>query len=105
MATATKPLPRSRVQDAFRAALRESGIPKRACLHTLRHAWATHRLATGVHRRLIQAYLGHHSPATTALYTPLPRQAQELAGIASNPPHGGSVMVDRAAIFRTPGPA
>jgi integrase/recombinase XerD len=82
MATATKPMPRARGQDACRAALRESGIPKRACLHTWRHSWATHRLETGVNLRLIQAYLGHNSPATTALYTPLTLQAQEMAGVA-----------------------
>jgi integrase/recombinase XerD len=84
MATATKPMPRSSVQDAFRAALRESGIPKRACIHTLRHSWATHLLETGVNLRLIQEYLGHNSPATTALYTPLTLQAQEMAGVAIN---------------------
>lgn len=84
MATATKPMPRSSVQDAFRAALRESGIPKRACIHTLRHSWATHLLETGVNLRLIQEYLGHNSPATTALYTHLTLQAQEMAGVAIN---------------------
>jgi site-specific recombinase XerD len=50
----------------------------------LRHAWATHLLATGVNLRLIQEYLGHNSPATTALYTHLTLQAQEMAGAASN---------------------
>jgi integrase/recombinase XerD len=84
MATATKPMPRSSVQDAFRVALRESGIPKRACIHTLRHSWATHLLETGVNLRLIQEYLGHNSPTTTALYTHLTLQAQEMAGVAIN---------------------
>ena len=84
MATATKPRPRSSVPDAFRAALRKSGIPKRACIHTLRHSWATHLLETGVNRRLIQESRGHHSPATTALHTHLTLQAQELAGVAIN---------------------
>jgi integrase/recombinase XerD len=84
MATAVKPMPRSRVPDAFRTALHESGLRKRACIHTLRHSWATPRLEAGVNRHLIQASLGHHSPATTALYTPLTLQAQELAGVAIN---------------------
>jgi site-specific recombinase XerC len=84
MATAPKPRPRSRVQDAFRAALRASGLPKRACIHTVRPAWATHRRATGVHRRRSQAYLGHHAPATTALDTQLPLQAHAMAGVAIN---------------------
>jgi integrase/recombinase XerD len=84
MATATTPMPRSSVPDAFRAALRKSGSPKRACIHTLRHAWATHRLETGVNLRLIHVYRGHHSPATTALDTPLTLQAQAMAGVALN---------------------
>ena len=54
MATAVKPMPRSSVQDAFRTALHESGLRKRACLHTLRHSWATPRLEAGVNLRLIQ---------------------------------------------------
>jgi len=37
MSTATQPMPRSSVQDAFRAALKASGIHKRASVHTLRH--------------------------------------------------------------------
>jgi integrase/recombinase XerD len=84
MSTASTPMPRSSVQDAFRAALRESGIHKQACIHTLRHSWATHLLETGVNLRLIPEYLGHNSPATTALYTHLTLQAQEMAGVAIN---------------------
>ena len=84
LSTASTPMPRSSLQDAFRAALQESGIHKRACVHTLRHSWATPRLEAGINRRLIQAYLGHQSPSTTALYTHLTLQAQELAGVAIN---------------------
>jgi integrase/recombinase XerD len=45
---------------------------------------APHLLETGVNLRLIQEYLGHHSPATTALYTHLTLQAHEMAGVAIN---------------------
>jgi integrase/recombinase XerD len=38
LSTATTPLPSSRVPDAFRAALRERGLQKRASVHTLRHS-------------------------------------------------------------------
>jgi site-specific recombinase XerD len=61
----------SGVQKAFRAALLESGVKKDATVHTLRHSYATHLLEASVHLRIIQAYLGHASPETTAIYTHL----------------------------------
>lgn len=66
-----QPMNESGLQRAFRAAVRESGEPKKATVHTLRHSYATHLLEVGVNLRIIQSYLGHASPATTAIYTHL----------------------------------
>ena len=71
MATAAQPIPIGSVQDVFRAALKECSIVKHASVHTLRHSYATHLLENGVNLRIIQKYLGHRSPRTTALYTHL----------------------------------
>ncbi|MFY9608002.1 MAG: site-specific integrase [Blastocatellia bacterium] len=80
----TEPMHKSSVQDAFRAALKETRINKRASVHTLRHSWATHLLEAGVNLRLIQEYLGHSSPTTTSIYTHLTARAEDLGREAIN---------------------
>jgi site-specific recombinase XerD len=73
------PISRTSVQSAFGRALRQSGVHKRAHVHTLRHSYATHLLEAGVNLRLIQVYLGHTSARTTQLYTHLTPEARQTA--------------------------
>jgi site-specific recombinase XerD len=73
------PITRDSLQSAFRHAVKRSGLNKRAHVHTLRHSYATHLLEDGVNLLLIQEYLGHSSPRTTAIYTHLTREIHDAA--------------------------
>jgi site-specific recombinase XerD len=77
--TVKGPMDASGVQRAFQGALLDSGVQKHATVHTLRHSYATHLLESGLNLRLIQSYLGHASPNTTAIYTHLTKPSEDLA--------------------------
>ena len=74
-----KHTPLGTIGDVFRTARAASGIKKRVSVHSLRHSYATHLLEDGVNLRLIQSWLGHCSPAVTAVYTHLTEQATSAA--------------------------
>jgi integrase/recombinase XerD len=72
-----RPVTMSSLQQAFRSALRQSGIAKPAHVHTLRHSYATHLLEAGINLRIIQDHLGHRSARSTQLYTHLTPQVRD----------------------------
>lgn len=58
---ATTHLSVSAVQNTFRLARAQSGLPVEATVHTLRHCYATHLLEEGVSLRLISQYVLHRA--------------------------------------------
>lgn len=66
-----KHISKSAIQHAFRAILKEHNLTKKACVHTLRHSYATHLMERGIDIRTIQTILGHKRVETTMLYTHL----------------------------------
>ena len=87
-ADSTRPISPKAIFLACRSAARKAGIVKPVHPHSLRHAFATHLLETGVNLRTIQILLGHANLETTARYlqvadvavraTPSPLDSLEL---------------------------
>lgn len=79
---ASVPMDESGLQKAFRRAVQAAGVSKSATIHSLRHSWATHLLESGVSVRVLQLWMGHSSPTTTAIYTHLTQHAEQRAATA-----------------------
>jgi site-specific recombinase XerD len=79
---ASVPMEESGLQKAFRHAVQAAGVNKPATIHSLRHSWATHLLESGVSVRVLQLWMGHTSPTTTAIYTHLTQHAEQTAATA-----------------------
>lgn len=56
------------VAKAFRVAIKQAGINKACSIHSLRHAYATHQLTSGMPLHVLQNQLGHSNLKTTQLY-------------------------------------
>lgn len=57
------------VQQAIARYARQIGLAAQPTPHTLRHTFAVHHLQAGADTRIVQAFLGHASLATTQRYT------------------------------------
>ena len=59
---------REGIRHAFRSVLVKTGIQKNACVHTLRHSYATHLLEMGLDILSVKNQLGHAKIETTMMY-------------------------------------
>jgi len=62
------PVHETTVQKAFREAVKKAGVKKKCSVHSLRHAYATHQLESGMPLNQLQQQLGHADIRTTQHY-------------------------------------
>lgn len=74
---------REGIRHAFRSVIEKTGIKKAACIHTLRHSYATHLLEMGLDIVSVKNQMGHAEIRATMLYLHIAR---------SNPKAGFSPM-------------
>ena len=69
-----RPMGPRAIQHLVRKHMGEAGI-KGASVHTLRHTFATHHVASGTSLRTVQEVLGHADLKTTSIYVQLAQEA------------------------------
>jgi site-specific recombinase XerD len=79
--TPGRPMTTSSIGLVMKTARERAGITKKATMHVLRHAFATHLLEGGTDLRRVQVLLGHRSLKTTSIY--LHVSPKDLSGITS----------------------
>jgi site-specific recombinase XerD len=77
----TRHISSASLQLACREAAARAGLRKKATVHGLRHAFATHLLENGTDMRIIQVLLGHSRMETTTRYAQV--SPQVVAGTVS----------------------
>ena len=70
----SKPITQSQIQKFFYAAKRRALIKKEGGIHSLRHAFATHLLESGVDLHSISRLMGHDHISTTTRYLHMQQQ-------------------------------
>lgn len=62
------PLSQSRIRTLLKEAMEKAQIKKKACVHTLRHTYATHQLEDGQNIMVLKEQLGHAKIESTLMY-------------------------------------
>jgi site-specific recombinase XerD len=71
------PLSHYRIRVIMKDAMKVAGIQKRACVHSLRHTYATHQLEAGQTIYRVKHLLGHANIADTEVYLHLAKVPEQ----------------------------